>query len=59
MFWFLKQHGNFTLNEIYMLIPYEFEIYYYMTVADVKKKKEQQEAENKSQQAAYQKLKIR
>lgn len=43
----MKKHGNFTIPEIYMLHPFEFEIYYYMLINDIKK---ENEARAKAQQ---------
>lgn len=35
-FFFMKSESNFDLFELGELYPYEFEIYYYMTVKQVK-----------------------
>lgn len=48
-FWFMKKHGNFTIPEMYMLHPFEFEIYYYMLVNDIKKENEARAKANQQQ----------
>jgi len=37
-FYFLKKEGNFLLDELYDLFPYEMEIYYWMIVKELKDK---------------------
>lgn len=39
-FYFLKKEANFLLSEIYELFPYEMEIYYYLTLKELKEKAE-------------------
>jgi len=36
MFYFLKKEANFTLDEMYELYPFEFEIFYYMAQKEIK-----------------------
>jgi len=37
---FLKQYGNYSIDEQKNMIPIEWELYYYQTVQDVEKKNE-------------------
>jgi len=37
-FFFLKKEANFSLEEMYNLYPYELELYYYMTLKELKDK---------------------
>ena len=41
MIWFLKKYGNFGIDEMMNLYPFEFEIFYYMAVNDVKEKEKE------------------
>jgi hypothetical protein len=39
-FYFLKKEANFLLSELYDLFPYEMELYYYLTLKELKEKAE-------------------
>ena len=37
-FYFLKKEANFLLEELYNLSPFEMELFYYMTLQELKQK---------------------
>lgn len=36
----MKQNGNWAMDEMYDLHPWEFELYYYMLINDIRAKNE-------------------
>ena len=50
MFHFMKQNGNWAMDEMYSLHPWEFELYYYMLVNDIKAKHEAEKKQRSQSQ---------
>jgi len=43
MMWFLKKHGNFAIDEMLDLAPFEFELFYYMAINDIKEQEQEKQ----------------
>jgi len=41
-FFLLKKEANFGIEEMYNLYPYELELYYFMTLAELKREAERE-----------------
>jgi len=44
----MKQRGGYSLDECYDMIPFEFEIFYYMLIKDLREQAEQAEQARQS-----------
>jgi hypothetical protein len=41
--WLLKRHGNFAIEEMMDLFPFEFELFHYMAINDIREREKERQ----------------